>query len=52
MSPSIYPAFSSEALVWGAPWNSLAAQWVGLSTSTARGMGSIPGWRTKIPHAV
>ena len=27
-------------------------QWLGLCTSTAGGMDSIPGWRTKIPHAV
>ena len=31
--------------------NSLAIQWLGLSTSTAGGMGSIPGRGTKIPHA-
>ena len=26
-------------------------QWLRLSASTAGGMGSIPGWRTKFPHA-
>ena len=26
-------------------------QWLGLHASTARGMGSIPGQGTKIPHA-
>ena len=29
----------------------LAVQWLGLRVSTARGVGSIPGWGTKIPHA-
>ena len=31
--------------------NSLVVQWLGLQALTARGMGSIPGQRTKIPHA-
>ena len=31
--------------------NSLVAQWLGLQASTAGGMGSIPGWGTKIPQA-
>ena len=31
--------------------NSLAVQWLGLRASTAGGMGSIPGWGTKIPQA-
>ena len=31
---------------------SLAVQWLGLSTSTAQGAGSIPGQGTKIPQAV
>ena len=26
-------------------------QWLGLCASAAGGMGSIPGWGTKIPHA-
>ena len=30
---------------------SLAVQWLRLHASTAGGMGSIPGWGTKIPHA-
>ena len=30
---------------------SLAVQWLRLWASTAGGMGSIPGWRTKILHA-
>ena len=30
---------------------SLAVQWLGLSISTAGGMGLIPGQGTKIPHA-
>ena len=31
--------------------NSLAVQWLGLCTFTADGVGSIPGWGTKIPPA-
>ena len=31
--------------------NSLAVQWLRVRTSTAEGMGLIPGWVTKIPHA-
>ena len=31
---------------------SLAVQWLRLCASTAGGVGSIPGWGTKIPHAV
>ena len=31
--------------------NSLAVQWLGLRTLTAKGLGSIPGEGTKIPHA-
>ena len=31
--------------------NSLEVHWLGLGTSTAWGMGSIPGWGTKIPRA-
>ena len=30
---------------------SLAVQWLRLCVSTAGGMGSIPGWGPKIPHA-
>ena len=32
--------------------NPLAVQCLGLGASIAGGMGSIPGWGTKIPHAV
>ena len=32
--------------------NSLAVQWLGLQAFTAEGVGSIPGWGTKIPQAV
>ena len=32
--------------------NSLAVQWLGLCTFIARALGSIPGWGTKIPHAL
>ena len=30
---------------------SLAVQWLRLHASAAGGVGSIPGWGTKIPHA-
>ena len=33
------------------PGNSLAVQWLGLGAFTAQGLGSIPGWGTKIPEA-
>ena len=36
---------------WAAERNSLTVQWLGLHTSTAGGMGSIPCRGTKIPHA-
>ena len=29
----------------------LVVQWLGLCASNAAGMGSIPGWGTKVPHA-
>ena len=32
--------------------NSLVVQWLRLLTFTAKSLGSIPGWGTKIPHAV
>ena len=35
----------------GIPGTSLAVQWLGLLTSPAGSMGSIPGGGTKIPHA-
>ena len=31
---------------------SLVVQWLRLHASNAEGMGSIPGWGTKIPHAI
>ena len=31
---------------------SLAVQWLRLHASSARGMGLIPGWGTKTPHAM
>ena len=30
---------------------SLTVQWLGLCTLTAEGLGSIPGWGTKMPQA-
>ena len=32
--------------------NSLVVQWLRLLTFTAKSLGSVPGWGTKIPHAV
>ena len=32
-------------------WNPLEVQWLGLCAFTAKGMGSILGWETKIPQA-
>ena len=32
--------------------NSLAVQWLELQALTAEGLGSIPGWGTKIPQAM
>ena len=32
-------------------WTSLAVQELGVHTSNAGGTGSVPGQRTKIPHA-
>ena len=32
--------------LWGLPW------WLRLCTFNAEGLGSIPGWGTKMPHAV
>ena len=37
---------------YGSPQTSLGVQWLRLCTSNAGGAGSIPGWGTKIPHAV
>ena len=31
---------------------SLVAQWLRIHASTAGGVGSIPGWGTKIPHVM
>ena len=33
------------------PGASLLVQWLQLHTSNARGLGSIPGWGTRFPHA-
>ena len=30
---------------------SLAVQWLRLDTPNAQGMGSIPGWGPRVPHA-
>ena len=34
------------------PGTSLSVQWLSLRVSTAGGRGSIPGWGTKIAHAL
>ena len=33
------------------PGNSLVVQWLGVGAFTAKGVRSIPGWRTKTPQA-
>ena len=44
------------ALTWMLPlrgfWTFLAVQWLRLCSSTAEGVGMIPGQGTKVPHAV
>ena len=30
----------------------MPVQWLRLYASTTKGMGSTPGWKAKIPHAV
>ena len=40
--------YSKKYLKNNYPGNSLAVQWLGPHTSTARGLGSIPGQGTKI----
>ena len=32
--------------------NFLAVQWLGLLASTVEGMGTVPGWGTKIPQTM
>ena len=38
-------------IIYGCLGNSLVIQWLGLCTFTTKGLGSIPGWGTKIPQA-
>ena len=40
-----------HAQEWQRLGTSLVVQWLGLWASTAGGVGLIPGWGTKIPHA-
>ena len=42
------------SIIWheSESWTSLAVQWLGLCAFTAKGTGSIPGWRTKILQAM
>ena len=42
----------TRVLIRGKKGFSLAVQRLGLHASTARGMGLIPGWGTKMPHAM
>ena len=35
----------------GMPGSSLVVQWIRLEASTAGGVGSVPGWGAKTPHA-
>ena len=35
----------------GMPGSSLVVQWIRLEAPTSGGVGSVPGWGTKIPHA-
>ena len=42
---------SCNRAVWKMKGNSLVVQWLGLSASTAGGMGSIPVGELKIMHA-
>ena len=52
---SLYPQISFSSLplkIFLSVGSSLAVQWLGLHMSTTMGTGSIPGWGSKIPHAV
>ena len=48
----VRPWDGEEGIAPKEPWtgNSLVVQWLGLLAFTAEGLGSIPGWRTKIPR--
>ena len=46
---SCTPSISDQSRLQGG--DSLVVQWLGLLTFTDEGMGSIPGWGTKIPQA-
>ena len=63
---SVHGIFQARVLEWGAiafslgmlkcfknpkTGNSLVFQWLGLWAFTAKGLGSVPGWGTKIPQA-
>ena len=50
-SPSAFPSLQSQVSKWKILGNSFAVQWFGLSTLTARGLGSIPLGGTKILYA-
>ena len=50
-SPSAFPSLQPQVSKWKILGNSFAVQWLGLSTLTARGLGSIPLGGTKILFA-
>ena len=43
---------AGEVLAKSVGGTSLAVQWLRLRAPSAGGMGLIPGWGTKIPHAL
>ena len=49
---SLFPYSSIQCIKTAMYGNSLVVQWLGLSASTATGLGSISGWGAKIPQAV
>ena len=50
--PSVCLSFPICKMGYNSIGTSLAVQWLGLHTSTAGSMDSVPGWRTKILQAV
>ena len=53
----LFICLSSTGRTWGClkrggAGTSLAVQWLRICTSTAGSRGSIPGWGTRIPHAM
>ena len=48
-SSPCHPSYAKEYSLQAG--TSLVVQWLGLCTSTAGDVGSIPGWGTKLPHS-